>query len=235
MISIIIPTYQHEKEIGKCISNILEQTLKDLEIIIVNDGSTDNTLKVLENYKSVLGGKLKIINQENRGACAARNRGFKESQGEFILFCDAEMTLKPDMLEKLLEALKKNSDKSYAYSSFKFGWKKFNGGEFDKEKLKKINYIHTSALIRRENFLGFDESLKKFQDWDLWLSMSEHSYYGVWVPRVLFKIKPRQKGISHWLPSFFYKAPFKKLGIYSKIINDYEKAKEIIYKKHQLF
>ncbi len=231
MISIIIPTYQHEKEIGKCISSILNQTFEDYEIIVVNDGSTDNTLKVLENYK----GKIKIINQENRGASSARNRGFKESKGEFILFCDADMILRSDMLEKLLEALKENPDKSYAYSSFKFGWKKFKAGEFDKEKLKKINYIHTSTLIRRQHFLGFDELLKKFQDWDLWLSMSEHNYYGIWVREVLFKIKPRQSGMSHWLPSFFYKAPFKKLGIYSKIINDYEKAKEIINKKHNLF
>jgi len=234
MISIIIPTYQHEKEIGKCISSILSQTFKDYEIIIVNDGSTDNTLKVLENYKSTLGGKIKIINQENRGACAARNRGFKESSGEFVLFCDADVVLRQNMLEKLLKALKENSDKSYAYPSFKFGWKKFKAGEFDKEKLKKINYIHTSALIRRRNFPGFDESLKKFQDWDLWLTMSEHNYYGIWVKDILFKIKPRQNGISHWLPSFFYKAPFKNLGICSKIINDYEKSKVIINKKHNL-
>lgn len=230
MISIIIPTYQHEKEIGKCISSILNQTFKDYEIIVVNDGSTDNTLKILESYK----GKIKIINQENGGASSARNRGFEESKGEFVLFCDADMILRSDMLEKLLEALKKNPDKSYAYSSFKFGWKKFKAGEFDKEKLKKINYIHTSTLIRRQHFLGFDELLKKFQDWDLWLLMSEHNYYGIWVRDVLFKIKPRQSGMSHWLPSFFYKAPFKKLGIYSKIINDYEKAKVIINKKHNL-
>lgn len=234
MISIIIPTYQHGEEIGKCISSILSQTFKDYEIIVVNDGSTDNTLKVLENYKSALGGKIKIINQENKGACAARNRGFEESRGEFVLFCDADIILRPDMLEKLSEALKDNPEKSYAYSSFKFGWKKFNAGEFAKEKLKKINYIHTSALIRRQHFLGFDKSLRKFQDWDLWLTMSEHNYYGVWVKDILFKIKPRKKGISHWLPSFFYKAPFKNLGIYSKIINDYENAKVIINKKHNL-
>ncbi len=230
MISIIIPIYQHAKEINECLESIFCQTFKNYEIIVVNDGSTDNTLDVLEKYKD----KVKIISQKNQGAAAARNVGYANSQGEFILFCDADMVLKPEMLEKLLDALKNNQDKSYAYSSFKFGWKKFKGGEFNPEKLKKINYIHTSALIRREHFLNFDESLKKFQDWDLWLTMLEHNYYGVWVPELLFKIKPRKKGISHWLPSFFYKAPFKNLGICSKIINDYEKAKEIIYKKHQI-
>jgi len=230
MISIIIPAYQHRKEIEECLKSIFHQTFKDYEIIVVNDGSTDNILEVLEKYKN----KIKIISQENKGAAAARNVGYANSQGEFILFCDADVILKPEMLEKLLNALKNNPDKSYAYSSFKFGWKKFKCGEFDAEKLKKINYIHTSALIRREHFPKFDESLKKFQDWDLWLTMLENNYYGIWMPKVLFKIKPRKTGISHWLPGFFYKCPFKKLGICSQIINDYEKAKEIIYRKHQI-
>lgn len=230
MISVIIPAYQHGKEIEKCLKSIFSQTFKDYEIIVVNDGSTDNTLEILEKYKD----KIKIINQENKGAGVARNLGYANSQGEFILFCDADMVLKSEMLEKLLGALKNNPDKSYAYSSFKFGWKEFKGGKFNPEKLRKINYIHTSALIRREHFPKFDESLKKFQDWDLWLTMLENNYHGIWVPEILFKIKPRKTGISHWLPSFFYKWPLKKLGICSKIINDYEKAKEIIYKKHRI-
>jgi len=241
MISIIIPTFQHAKEIEGCLRSILNQTFKDYEIIIVNDGSTDNTLEVLEKYKNpppLFWGKkwwrVKIINQENRGAAAARNRGFKESQGEFVLFCDADMVLKPEMLEKLKDALEKNLEKSYAYCSFKFGWKKFKCGKFDAEKLKKMNYIHTSALIRREHFLGFDQSLKKFQDWDLWLTMLECGYEGVWLPEILFKIKPRKKGISHWLPSFFYKLPLTKIGIYSKIIDNYQRTKNIIKNKHNL-
>lgn len=231
MISVIIPIYQHAKEIEECLLSIFNQTIKDLEIIVVNDGSTDNLLEVLQKYKN----KIKIISQKNKGASAARNRGFKEARGEFVLFCDADMILKPEMLGKLLKALIGNPEKSYAYSSFKFGWKKFRCGEFNHKKLREMNYIHTSALIRRECFLSFDESLKKFQDWDLWLTMGENNYYGIWVPEILFKIKPRQMGMSHWLPSFFYKSPILRMfNPYFKIIESYQKAKKIIRKKHKI-
>ena len=123
MISIIIPAYQHAKEIEHCLKSIFNQTFTDYEIIVVNDGSTDNVLEVLEKYKSVPSRRIKIINQENKGAAAARNRGFKESGGDFILFCDADMVLNSKMLEKLLKALNENPEKSYAYCFFKFGWK----------------------------------------------------------------------------------------------------------------
>ncbi|TSC95432.1 MAG: family 2 glycosyl transferase [Parcubacteria group bacterium Athens1014_10] len=229
-ISVIIPVYQHAKEVEKCLKTIFNQTFKNYEIIVINDGSTDNLLEVLEKYKN----KIKIISQENKGAPAARNRGFKESRGKVILFCDADMELKRAILEKLFKILKKNPEKSYVYPSFKFGWKKFRCGEFNSEKLKEMNYIHTSALIRREHFPGFDESLKKFQDWDLWLTMLARGYEGIWLPEILFKIKPRKKGMSCWLPSFFYKLPLKKIGIYSKTFNDYQQAKSIIKKKHNL-
>ena len=71
MISVIINVYNDEKYIKKCLDCVVNQTYKDLEIIIVNDGSTDNTLKICESYKDP---RIKIINQENKGVSAARNR-----------------------------------------------------------------------------------------------------------------------------------------------------------------
>ncbi len=95
-------------------------------------------------------------------------------------------------------------------------------------------YIHTTALIRREHFPGFDEKIKKFQDWDLWLTMLEQGHEGIWLPEVLFKVYTQKDGLSSWLPKFFYRIPWKKLGIRIKAIEKYEKAREIIKKKHQL-
>jgi glycosyltransferase involved in cell wall biosynthesis len=229
-ISVIIPTYQHGDTIETCLLSLFAQTFRDFEIIVVNDGSTDNTAEVLEKYKD----RVKIINQENRGAPSARNRGFREAIGEFLIFADADINAKPEMLAKMLEALEKHPEASYAYSSFVWGRKKFGLHEFDGGALKKMNYITSTTLLRREHFPGWDESLKKFQDWDLWLQMLEQAHTGVWVPEFLFTVKPRRTGISSWLPSFMYKITWEKIGWTPKAIKKYNDALKIIKTKHHL-
>lgn len=229
-ISIIIPTYQHGDTIETCLLSLFNQIFKDFEIIVVNDGSTDNTTEVLEKYKD----RIKIINQKNLGAPAARNKGFKESTGDFLIFCDADVKTRQEMLTKMLGTLEKHPEASFAYSSFMWGRKKFGLREFDAESLKKMNYITSTTLIRREHFPGWDEKLKKLQDWDLWLQMLEQGHTGVWVPEFLFTVKPRRTGISAWLPGFMYKIPWEKIGWTPKAITKYNEALRIIKDKHHL-
>ncbi|MFN3301597.1 MAG: glycosyltransferase family 2 protein [Patescibacteria group bacterium] len=241
MISIIIPTYQHGYTILKTLESIFNQTFQDFEVIIVNDGSTDNTKEVLSSYIAKLSKndqeRIKVINQERKGAAAARNRGFQESKGDFLFFCDADVVLRKDCLEKMFKTLKENPEASYAYSSFKFGWKVFPSFDFDPERLKKMPYISCMSLIRRQHFPGFDESLTKFQDWDLWLTMLEDGHRGVYIPEILFSVKPRKIGLSTWLPTFFYKIPwhiFPFKFFKPKTIQKYEEATRIIKEKHKL-
>lgn len=229
-ISIIIPTYNHGKELLECLESILNQTYQNFEIIVVDDGSTDNTQKLLEACNP----RIKIIQQEHQGANVARNRGFRESTGQYLLFCDADVILEPEMLEKMVAALETNLQASYAYSSFKLGWKTFRSFPFDPEKLKKFNYISTMSLIKREHFPSFDEQIQRLQDWDLWLTMLEQEHVGIWLPEVLFIAKSRKRGMSRWLPSFFYKIPWRKLGIHIAALEEYEKAKNVIVQKHHL-
>src|SRR3989338_7470742 len=230
-ISVIIPAYQHSKELPDCLESIFNQTLKPAEIIAVNDGSTDDTSEILEQYKNR---GVKIIKQENKGANSARNRGFDESSGDFVIFCDADIIMRPDCLEKMFQALQGSHNASYAYSSFKFGFKIFKLWPFGGDKLKQMPYIHTSSLIRREHFLRFDENIKRLQDWDLWLTMLEQGHIGAWIPEILFTVKPRKNGMSEWIPSFFYKIPWPILGFTPKAIKKYRSAEEIIKKKHNL-
>jgi glycosyltransferase involved in cell wall biosynthesis len=225
MISVIIPCYNSVKTIEKCLDSIFKQTYQEFEVIVVDDGSTDNLLEVLTGYAN----KLVILQQENKGAPTARNYGFKISRGEFIIFLDADIVMKPQMLEKMFLTLKDNVQASFAYSSFRFGWKKFKLWPFDVEKLKQIPYIHTSSLIRREAFPGFDPSLKKFQDWDLFLTIVERGGTGAFIPEVLFRIKLGGT-MSSWLPKFVYNQ--SKLKFQAK--DKYLVGMEIITKKHNL-
>ena len=207
MTSIIIPIYNQAKKLSNCLDSIKKQSYNNYEIIVVNDGSTDNIYEVIKKWQKEFGIKFKFVENEiNRGAPVARNRGFRKSRGEFILFCDADAVLYPEALETMLKSLKEHPEASYVYPGHKFGWKTFRSFAFDAEKLKQMPYIHTMSLIRREHFpgSGWDESIKKLQDWDLWLRMLAEGHKGYWIDQVLFKVSPGGT-MSSWLPSFFYK------------------------------
>jgi glycosyltransferase involved in cell wall biosynthesis len=231
-ISVIIPSYQHVATIARCLDSVLSQTLLPNEIIIVNDGSTDNTLEVLKKY----GDRIKIINQENQGGQVARNNGFAASSGDFVIFCDADVVMRRDMLEKFSKVLEGHPEASYAYSGFRFGWKTFSSFPFDVGRIRKLNFVHTTALIRREHFPGFDPTIKRFQDWDLWLTMMSEGHIGFFVDEELFYVieASGRRAISKWRPKFFYRFPWKWLGWMPSSVRKYEEAREIIVKKHGL-
>lgn len=232
-ISIIIPAYNHAKTIRACLDSLFSQTRLADEILVIDDASTDQLEKVLEPYLH----KITYVRQkENQGACLTRNHGFKHSKGEFVLFCDADLVLQENMLEKLESHLEKVPEASYAYCQFRFGWKRFSSFAFSEARLRQMNYIHTSALIRRGAFPGFDPSLKRFQDWDLWLTMLEQGFYGIFVKEELFRILvPRgRSGISAWRPKWMYKIPWEKFGWIPGSVNAYNQAKRRIIDKHDL-
>lgn len=232
MISIIIPVYNQADKLISTLKSLVLQTINDYEVIIVDDGSTDQVVEKFTAYSKTIisSNKYLFISQGHAGAPAARNHGLKEAKGDYLFFCDADAVLQPEALETMINTLNIQSTASYAYSSFLWGRKLFKVGAFDPEKLKKTPYINTMALIRRADFpeVGWDESLKKFQDWDLWLTMLERGKVGVWVPQVLFKIAPGGQ-ISSWLPSFIY-----KLFPFLKTVKKYQQALKIIKDKHGL-
>lgn len=102
--SIIVPVYNVEKYIKKCLDSVFAQTLKDFEVIVINDGTKDKSIELIKNYD------VKIINQKNQGLSAARNRGVKESRGEYLLFLDSDDYLEKDTLKELNESFKNNPD-----------------------------------------------------------------------------------------------------------------------------
>jgi GT2 family glycosyltransferase len=180
LISIIMPVYNGERFIQEAIDSVLAQTENDFELIIVDDGSTDATLAILETY----GDRLTVLRQQNSGHAAARNAAAKISRGQWIAMIDADDLWHP---EKLAHQLAVSGDADLIYTaalnfedSYRVDHTTFadgnchNGDVFD--HLLLDNFItHSSILMKRDAFLqagGYDESLKTTCDWDLWLRMS---------------------------------------------------------------
>lgn len=170
LISVIIPT-REKKGDPYSLKFIKEQTHKNIEIIIIRD-------------------------TEKKGAAWARNEGRKKAKGDYLFFCDDDIELKPIMLEVLLTKLF-YSQASFSYCNYdRVG--QLRGPElgvsWDVEILKRRNYISTMSLIKTKDFPkdGFDESLERFQDWDLWLRMAEEGKYGIHINEILF--------IAHYEP-----------------------------------
>ncbi|MCL2677179.1 MAG: glycosyltransferase, partial [Streptococcaceae bacterium] len=106
-ISIIIPVYNTEKFLVDCLNSVLAQTFSDFEVLLINDGSTDESLEICQSYTKK-DERLKIFSQENQGQGTARNRGLDEAQGNYITFIDSDDFVKPDYLQVLYDALMKN-------------------------------------------------------------------------------------------------------------------------------
>ena len=101
LISIIMPVYNAEKYLNRSIESIMNQTYNNIEIILVNDGSTDNSLSICSNYQKI-DSRIKLINQENQGVSSARNRGIDEASGDYIMFIDSDDYIEKDMIKDMV-------------------------------------------------------------------------------------------------------------------------------------
>lgn len=223
-VSIVIPAYNHHEALSRTIDSIENQIFSDYEIIVVDDGSKEE-IPADERYT--------LIRKKNGGAPSARNRGLREAHGTYVIFWDADLTARPDMLEQMVHVLETKPDVSFVYSSHFFGWKKMPARAFDINALRKRNYIHSTTLIRTSDAKEWDESLKKFQDWDYWLTRAEEGKKGYWIDGYLFTVSPGGT-MSSWLPSFAYKKPWSYMPGVRKKVEKYNKALAIITEKHNL-
>lgn len=175
-ISIIIPLYNKEKYIKTCLSSALQQTYQDYEIIIVDDGSTDSSVKIInENFQSKI---IRIISQKNSGPAAARNRGVIESSGQWILFLDADDQLLPWALEKFVSLIDKHKDISYFICNYYlyskgnyilFSFNRYSGivrTPFLLEFFDMLTDRPGSAIYEKQLLLKFpfDRKLRRYED-----------------------------------------------------------------------
>ena len=104
-VSVIIPAYNSEKYIEKALNSLSNQTYDDFDLTIVNDGSTDNTLAVIDDFAASFGNKLRVINQENQGVAKARKTGFLATDSDYLAFMDSDDFVNNIYLEELVKTL----------------------------------------------------------------------------------------------------------------------------------
>jgi len=183
MISVILPTYNRASLLPRAMRSVLEQTYQDLELVVVDDASTDDTARVVAEINDY---RVRYVCQEkNKGACAARNRGISMARGEYIAFQDSDDTWLPDKLEKQLRRMEETgADIVFC------GFRRFSGnketifppetlaeGEVTYDQLLLENLISTQTILgKRQCFVEhpFDESFPRMQDWELVLRLVQH-------------------------------------------------------------
>jgi glycosyltransferase involved in cell wall biosynthesis len=187
IVSAILPTYNRAHLVGRSIRSVLNQTYRDFELIVVDDGSTDNTDEVVNGFNDP---RIRYIRHEqNKGGSAARNTGIKAAQGEYIAFQDSDDEWLPEKLEKQMRIFEKASTRvGVVYTGFnliKDDRKTYIPGPNIKitegdlhEELLNGNFVATDAVVvRRECFekIGvFDERLPRLQDWELFIRISKY-------------------------------------------------------------
>ena len=135
LISIIIPVYNVEPYLSKCIKSIINQTYKKLEIILINDGSTDNSLKICKEYAKK-DSRIKVINKKNGGLSSARNKGIENSKGKYLIFIDSDDYIDLTMVEKLYtNLLENNADISICNHYYDYQNNNLKVKSFPKDKL----------------------------------------------------------------------------------------------------
>lgn len=185
-VSIILPTYNRALTLPRAIDSVLNQTCKNLELIIVDDGSTDNTKKIVKEYQQKDKRVIFLENKKNLGAAKSRNKGIKISSGKYVAFQDSDDEWMPTKLSVELDIFSRHKDVGLVFSNAKKTKRipiknkteeTMLSGESLTNKLLLNNFIDIHVLIKKDCLIQsgfFDEYLPRFQDWELWIRLSKY-------------------------------------------------------------
>lgn len=196
LVSVVIPAFNAGKFIEQAVDSVLAQTYSNYEIIIVDDGSSDDTVERLRSY----GDKVTVISQPNRGVSSARNAGIMRARGEWIAFLDADDYWEPEKLEKQVNFIKQNPDMILVHTGKRLfdekGTVEYDEASYhqlrqsaDFRSLLVRNCINTSSVMVRKDIVVeagmFDSTIRHFEDQDLWLRLAKKGRFG-YIPEDLF-------------------------------------------------
>ncbi len=221
-VSVIIPCFNQGKYLNEAIESVLSQTYKNIEIVLVNDASLDNTKELAQEYLKKLDNFIFVDNKQNSGLSFTRNTGIEKASGEYILPLDADDTIEPTYIEKAVKILDSNRSIGMVYCKAKyFGAKSGEWilSEFNFENFLCGNCIFCSALYRKEDWAKagkYDTSMKTaWEDWDLWLSFLELGLKPYRIQEILFNYR------KHSYQSMIDKK-FDSLPIYKHLIKKHK-------------
>lgn len=213
LISIIISAYNIEQYISRCLDSVINQSYKNIDIVVVNDGSTDNTLNIIKDY-SKKDNRINIINQDNKGLIEARKSGYKYSKGKYILFIDGDDWISHKAIEVLVKYIKEkradiiNYKCIYEYDNKKqlLDWDKtigeFNEYEYLKEcLLGKVKHNIWSQFIRKgfieENKIRFPNNISYGEDLALTISLAINKPKVIVINEYLYHYYQRNSSLSN--------------------------------------
>jgi glycosyltransferase involved in cell wall biosynthesis len=204
LVSVVIPTYNRCHLVTDALDSVAQQSWRPLEIMVVDDGSDDNTVEIVDAWAKVLrpGVSTRLIRQSRQGANAARNRGVDESAGVFVAFLDSDDIWHPDKIRRQMAILAERPDFGAVYCGVREvdlttgkseeERRAYPDGELlDQLLVRDVTAPTSTCVVRRSVFEaagGFDGSLPARQDWDLWIRISQHSKIGV-VPDLLVDLR----------------------------------------------
>lgn len=212
-VSIIIPVYNGSKYVNLAIDSALRQTYENKEIIVINDGSKDNTLKILNLYKD----KVRVIDKENGGVSTALNLAIEEMTGDYFSWLSHDDLYYPEKVEKEVEYLKKNNllgTKTIIYSDFDYidgngchiYTARYNSADLNRESalpLQKVAINGLTLLIPKQAFIdsgNFDVNLRACQDYKLWFEMYKKDYKFIHIDEVLAVTRIHNASVSNTSP-----------------------------------
>jgi glycosyltransferase involved in cell wall biosynthesis len=198
-ISIVVLCHNYGRFLAEALDSALGQTYANCEVLLMDDGSTDDTLQVAERYRD----RVRIFSHPNMGIERTSNRGVGEAHGEYFAFLSADDVFEPTYVEKLYGALQRSGGASFAYCrARKFGAESgvmrcFPFSAF--VLARRLNYVNGSALTARADYLevgGYDETLAEYalEDWDFWLRMVKHGKRGTYVRDPLLRWRRHAHG-----------------------------------------
>lgn len=226
-VSVIIPTYNHARYVGEAIESVLSQSYQDFEIVVVNDGSKDNTVEVIKPYAN----RIRYFEQENKGSAAARNFGISQARGELLAFLDSDDAWLPLKLERQIAELDHDLKLGFVSSgtyvidevgSVITEWRKSNKAKETLKSLKENNFIfNLTVLVKKKCFEdvgGFDAGLIVSQDYDLWLRLALR-YRFKYIDELLAKYRLHTANVSKNVDAKFrdYQKMFRKAEIWGDV------------------
>ena len=241
MISIIIPIYNGEKYIRRCIQSIISQSYQNLEIIIVDDGSEDNTSKIVKSL-SLKHNNIKYYYKKNSGVSSARNYGLTKANGEFVTFVDCDDKIEHTLYEKVIDIFKKYKTDivAFNYNIINKDGSKLLG--INKEPSKSFQY----SILQNDEIMGFvfnkvykkyvideikfDENIKIYEDllYNVKVSLNANTYY--YIDEPLYNYYQNEDSAMHTI----YKKDITRFYAYEKINNMIEN-KSLLFKRLYYF